>query len=438
MKKFAVLTILFALCAPAFAQDADAPKTWDENATAESLGLTPLKIDPDFYPLFPWGGVGESQEQVQSFADCNYNMTGFIGEGAIPVAEKIGLRALVSIPVNRDTLPTITQEEVDAIVEKAVASSKDNPTVFGYNIIDEPGASLFPGLAKYVKAIEKFAPGKLAYINLFPSYATTIGSDRQSQLETYSFTEYLERYVQEVKPQYISYDNYMVEYSEDMSHKERAATYWRDLIEVRRVAMKYNLPWWNIISCLCIQGESSPPTPARFAFQSYTSLAAGCSGLSWFIYTPHDWSYAPLDKQNRKTLTWSYMREINAQICSVGKVLNRYDSTDVWFSEPKPFDNLPSNPNKLLRDVTLSWSKMGEDITETPAVMVGEFKAKDGSHDAVMVVNLNFGRSVKVDFDFVKDYASVEALSPTDGSTYEKPNNGWWVLPGHGTLFILK
>lgn len=436
--KLSVLFLLFTVSGVLFAEEPAV--NWDENATAESLGLKPLAIEPDYYPLFPWGGVGETPERIESFAACNFNTTGFVSEKAIPGAKEKGLKTILSIiPFERAKLPELTQEEADAIVEKAVAATKDDPSVLGYYLIDEPGASLFPGLGKFVAAIEKYAPGKLAYINLFPSYATTIGSDRESQLETHSFTEYLERYVQEVKPQYISYDNYMVEYSEDMSHAGRAETYWRDLIEVRRVAKKYNLPWWNIVSCLCIQKEASPPTPARFAFQSYTSLAAGCRGLSWFIYTPHDWSYSPIDKQGRKTLTWSYMREINEQILAVGKVLNGYESTDIWFSEPKPFENLPSNPKKLLNGVTLSWSKMGENITETPQVMVGEFKSKNGSHDAVMVVNLNFGRSVKVDFDFTKKDAVVEGISANDGHRIEEmPVNGWWVLPGHGSLFLVR
>lgn len=432
----AVFVILMAFSCIAQEQK----QTWNTNATAESLGLKPFVVSSEFYPLFPWGNIGESEVLLRSIADCNYNMSGFIGEKSLPIAKKNGLKVILNgIPFNREKLPTMTQEEADVLVAKAVATTKDDPTVLGYYLIDEPGASLFPGLGKLVKAIEKNAPGKLAYINLFPSYATTIGSDRQSQLETHTFTEYLERYVQEVKPQYISYDNYMVEYSEDMSHEERAEIYWRDLIEVRRIAMKYKLPWWNIISCLCIQKEASPPTPARFAFQSYTSLAAGANGLSWFIYTPHDWSYAPLDEQGRKTLTWSYMREINEQIRAIGKVLNSYESTDIWFSEPKPFAKLPKNPKKLLNKVTLSWSKMGGKMTEIPSVMVGEFKSKDGTHDAVMVVNLNFGRSVKVDFDFVKKYERIEGVSANDGHIIEKvPVNGWWILPGHGSLFLLK
>ena len=448
MKKNAFMATFFlwALCGFAWAQDQDAPKTWDENATAESLGLEPLTLPADFYPLYPWDHLPAKYQPIDvaiaSMAECGFTMPGFVSANEKALCETHGLKYMTHIDVNREKLPTLTEEEADRLIQNAVAATKNDPNLIGYYLIDEPGAGLFPGLAKLVAAIKKHAPGKLAYINLFPSYATTIGSDRESQLQTHSFTEYLERFVQEVKPQVISYDNYMVEYSEDMTHLERSSIYYRDLVEVRRVAEKYGLPWWNIVSSLCIQDESSPPSPARTAFQAYTSLAAGANGLGWFLYYPLGWSYAPIDKEGRKTLTWTYQRAVNEQTRTLGAYLNNYDSTALWFSEPAPAmpngEKLPTNPGDVVASVDLAWSKMGKNLTETPQILVGQFKAKDSSHDAVMVVNLNFGRSVKADLKPVAEGKSITAISPVDGQPEEMPKNGWWILPGHGRLFLLK
>jgi hypothetical protein len=69
----------------------------------------------------------------------------------------------------------------------------------------------FGALAKAVAAVRKYAPGKLATINLYPNYATIWQMNQvKSQLGTATYTEYLERFVNEVKPMVISYDNYMV------------------------------------------------------------------------------------------------------------------------------------------------------------------------------------------------------------------------------------
>ena len=53
-----------------------------------------------------------------------------------------------------------------------------------------------PALAKAVAAVKRFAPGKLAYINLYPNYAT-IGAPNLSQLGTDSYADYLERFIAE-------------------------------------------------------------------------------------------------------------------------------------------------------------------------------------------------------------------------------------------------
>ena len=142
--------------------------------------------------------------------------------------------------------------KIDERIEKVVQETKDLPNVIGYYIVDEPGAYKFKALAAAVAAVKKYAPGKLAYINLYPGYASTIGADVDSQLGVYSYEEYLERFVQEVKPQFLSYDNYMIEYSEDMRDFSRAHVFFTDLFTVRRIALKYNLPIWFIGSSLCI------------------------------------------------------------------------------------------------------------------------------------------------------------------------------------------
>ena len=442
MTGFFLMALVFsaALAAMGDAPDAERAKTWDENATAESLGLETLKLQNGFFPLFPWGSFEASDAMYGSISDCEFNMSGFLSTDAIPVAKKYSMKSIVRFPA-----PLYTEgDDAEAYGEKvkeAVASTKDDPDVIGYYLIDEPGADKFPSLAVTVAAIKKHAPGKLAYINLFPGYATTLGADAVSQLGTWTYTEYLERYVQEVRPQFISYDNYMVEYSEDMMNAERASSYWTDMLEVRRIAMKYKLPWWNIVSCLSIQRESSPPTAARLAFQAYTSLAAGCSALSWFIYTQvADFTYSPLDLDGDPSLSWLYVKTINRQIQTVGSFLTQFESTGVWFSDPAPAPDLPRNPGTLVTDLTLAWSTMAgpNEITDTPQVMVGEFRSKEDSRRAVMIGNLNFGRSVKVDFQALDGYHVAGAFNPVANKIGERPETGWWILPGHGTLFLLE
>jgi len=280
-------------------------------------------------------------------------------------------------------------------------------------------------LGKAVAAVKKYAPGKLAYINLYPGYAT-IGAPDKSQLQTASFTEYLERYVQEVKPQFLSYDNYMVQYSQDLQDTKRAASYFQDLLEVRRVAQKYGLPFWNIVSSNQIRPFTTIPSPANLHFQAYTTLAAGGRGLTWYTYYHRGYGYAPIGPEDRKTLTWRYVQMVNHQVKVLGPILNRLQSTGVYFTDPAPVESLPLLPGEFVTEVECA-----------APLMVGEFRHKEGTK-YVMLVNLSLQNSAQAVPK--KDGAALEGevISAEDGLPmpidYE---HGLWMVAGQGVLIKL-
>ena len=426
-----------------FAQE---PLTYDPNATAESLGLEPYILPDDFYPNYPWDWFPAEhpphetlETSLPGVAECGYTLAGFVLPENLHRCDTLGLKTFVAI--NGVNWNALSDEEIDERIRTVVEKSKDHECVIGYYLVDEPGAKSFPALAKAVAAVKKHDPGRIAYINLFPRYATTDTVENpNSQLQTRSFTEYLERYVQEVKPQFISYDNYMVEYSDDMQAPGRAAVYYDDLLEIRGIALKYNLPFWNIVSCNRIQGLTPPPSPARFAFQAYTTLAAGGRGIGWFIYYAREsigFSYSPIDSQGRRTVSWQYQQAINTHINTLGPIMNQLTSTGVYFTTPTPTPTLPELPGKLVSQVESTASPRGA-IEKTPAFMVGEFVDRDGN-DYVMLVNLSLEHSARFHLKTVKDYAGIEKFSPMDGSLSPLITNetGEWVLPGHGILLKL-
>ena len=460
------LTLFASLAALTFASVAfcqeDARPTYDVNATAESLGLEPYKIPDDFFPVFPWDHLGSwgdkyqpLAEGIRSMAECACTLSGFVdtNEG-VELAKKNGLRCILEAGFERfddrklsDAEQAAKLSAIDAASKERVQETKDDPFVIGYNLTDEPGAYHFKSLAAAVEAVKKYAPGKLAYINLFPGYASTIGADVDSQLGTYSYEEYLERFVQEVKPQLLSYDNYMIEYSEDMRQLDRASVFFTDLFAVRKVALKYDLPFWFIGSSLCIMQDSSPPTPARYAMQAYIPLAAGAEGLTWFLYYPLGWAESPIDANGQKTLSWVYMRDVNEQAQALGMRLKKYRSSDLGMTpiysetEAPKLPQFPAVPTKVLPNVSARFSTAGPFAeNETPKILVGEFEEIGGESVAAMVVNLSFESSVKIKFDTPEGYKTLKVVSPITGKddvvSEEKLEAGFWIIPGHGTLFV--
>jgi hypothetical protein len=313
----------------------------------------------------------------------------------------------------------------------------------GYYIEDEPSAADFPALGKAVAAVGKYAPGKLAYINLFPDYAT-VGAPDTSQLGTQTYEEYLERYVDEVHPQFISYDNYMTQVSLDMVDDARARSYYANLMAVRQAALNHGLPFWNIVSSNQIRPATTVPSPANLLLQAYTTLAAGGRGVSWYTYYSEGYAYAPVDENGRRTPTWGYLRMVNDQLRAVGPTLNRLTSTGVFFTDEDPPGELPRLPGRLVAGVG-----------DGRSVMVGEFRGDDGA-DYAMVVNLDLTASLCLLLDTQREHKRRAVLSPDSGAWLpldeqsslaidpsfkgshapggEAYRNGLWLTAGQGLL----
>lgn len=392
---------------------------------------------PDFFPIMPWdpyhgwkGTVNERRTNgLESIAACCFNMAGFVLPKDLRQCEKLGLGAIL-LPADPAftnfnyfrAWRQLSEQQIEKRVTQMIRAGGSSRAVTGYFITDEPGVGDFPALAKAVEAVKKHAPGKLAYINLFPDYAT-LGAPDRSQLGTSNYTEYLERFVTEVQPQALSYDNYMVQYSDDLKDSAKAASYYRNLLEIRRVAQKYGIPCLNIVCANQIRANTPIPSPATLAFQAYTTLAAGFRGVTWYNYYGPGYHYTAIDSNGAKTLTWIYLRDINSQVAALAPIMSRLNSTGVFFTGPAPVDNLPLLPGRLVESVSCA----------NPLV-IGEFRHGDGQ-DYVMVVNLSLQRSARFQLSSRGSTRSIYLVSAvTDASVQLKPADETWLVAGGGVL----
>jgi hypothetical protein len=401
----------------------------------------------DFFPILPWDNLFGWDTKVTGFkdplegvAECNFTVAGFVQPGQVAKCAKLGLKAIVGRPESpepghKNWLGT-TAEEIDAAVKLRVEQSGASDTVLGYFITDEPGTPKFPMLATAVAAVAKYAPGKLAYINLYPGYAT-IGNPDESQLGAASFTEYLERFVAEVKPEMLSYDNYKIFTSDNLQSRDQGASYFRDLMEVRRVAQKHDLPFWNTVCSNQIRNFTTIPSPANLMLQAYTTLAAGGRGIAWYKYFQGGYAYAPIDNNGNRTDTWYYLKDVNRQVKVLGPIMNRLKSTGVFYTEPAPANGLPKLPGKLIESVDSRTSIKGFSDFKPP-LMIGEFEGKGGS-PYVMVVNLSLEKSANFALHTQKPYSKKQVISAVDGAAHPfDETNGQWLVPGQGVLIELK
>ncbi|MHB9034916.1 MAG: hypothetical protein ACYC6L_17945, partial [Anaerolineae bacterium] len=357
------------------------------------------------YTILPWdpqhgwdGAVTQRSQGVASLAECNFGLAGFIERRDLESCRQAGLRGILYDPTvlpNRLKWNELSDAQLDAMLARWTEGTRDDPIVYGYFIKDEPGARDFPGLARAVEALARFAPGKIAYINLFPNYAT-LGASDLSQLHTESFDEYVDRFCTEVKPPFISYDNYQVQYALDLEKSEIAVSYFTNLAQVRAAALKHNLPWRQIVSANQIRPHTTIPSPANLALQAYTSLAAGASCVDWYTYYQRGYDYAAVDDRDERGQTWYYLAEINRQLQLVGPQVNKLRSLGVYllnYSAPG-YAELPSE----MRGV----------IECTQPLMVGSFGSQDGRRYALLA-NLSLTHSAKITFSMPIAEGRLEA-----------------------------
>jgi hypothetical protein len=411
ISRWVVVSLMIAFCWAARGAD------WQQQA-----------LGGDLFPIMPWelparnAEFADAHHGLASLAECGFNVAGFVRPQHLPECEKLGLKAIVCPAdgiLNWEKMP---DNEIERAVVEMIDASRTSPAVIGYFITDEPGMQKFAALAKAAAVVKKHAPGKLAYINLYPDYAT-LGAPDLSQLGTASYSDYLERFVRDVNPQLISYDNYRVAASQDLKDPGVAASYYNNLLAIRALAMQHNLPFWNIVSSNQLRPNMPVPSPANLLFQAYTTLAAGARGLTWYTYYSGGYDYAPIDKAGNNTATWSYLKMVNDQVKVLGPRMLKLKSTGVYFTSPPPAQGLGQLPGKWVTAVK----------SPTP-IMVGEFE-----QGWVMLVNLSLRDSAKPIITFDADAPHVQQVSPVDGSLAPiEKDNSIWLPAGQGALLRMR
>lgn len=431
-KRFACLCSILFMGYIGFGQQQGAGSFGQQKGEG-SLGQQKVRsdFDPEAFQIlqdFHHNKIVNQQKGLTGMAECHFTVANCADPQDYALCEKLGLAVVVSQGPHlegKDWMK-MSDDEIDRYIKDLVKKGGHSRSIIGYHICDEPSSTAFPALAKAVAAVKKYAPGKFAFINLYPNYATLWTMDQvKSQLGTKTYTEYLEKFVNEVKPQLISYDNYMVQFSMDMVKTAQAVKYYTNLVEVRRIAVKYHLPFYNIVSSNQIRPHTTIPSPANLAFQAYTTLAAGARGVKWYTYHYGGYGYAPLDKNEDRTLTWRYLEEVNREVGILGPLLSKMTSTGVYFTSPAPDPSLPVLPG--------GWAQKA---TSDAPLMVGEFKSADGTN-YLMVVNLSLEKSAR--FDIQTKIPNEELYIVTVGEESHpleraSHKNGIWLTAGQGVL----
>lgn len=320
------------------------------------------------------------------------------------------------------------QNGLVALVGNAHKTPKElpeHPDCWGYMLQDEPSTAAFPALADLTKKVREARPGRLAYIDLFPDYASP------AQLGAESYDAYVSRFVKEIDPDVLCMNHYPFMTPENDTRNG----YLRNLDVMRKYALERNIPHWNFFNVMPF-GPHTDPTEAQLRWQIFTSLAYGSKGVLYFCYwTPRGGEFpkggAIITAEGRKTRHYEQAKRINARLVKLGPTLMQLTSTEVTRLRPKkePAEQLPKG--SAVRSIS-----QGD-------FMIGEFRHADGRR-AVLLNNysLTFCEWPTVEFDI--DPARVREVDQETGLEVEwlddspdTPGMQVSLDSGEGRLFLL-
>ncbi len=370
-------------------------------------------LKPEEFAVLPWGGTSGDAQVLETIRDCGFNLAGFVAPEHLDAVAAAGLQGIVSDPETHvgDAAAQLEDAEIERRVNALVARVSGHPALFGYYLRDEPGASAYPGLGKWKAAFQKADPKGLAYINLFPNYASP------GQMNVPTYAEYVESYVTTVQPAFISYDHYAL-----MDDGSLRGGYFQNLEVVRASALRHDLSFWNIVLSNA-HFNYAEPSPAGFRFQLYTTLAYGARGISYFTYfTPNVGNYrlGPIDQFGNKTPTWDMLRNVNLQLHRLGPTYITLKSVNV-FHHP----NVPEGCSGMDTSRFVAALSGGD-------LLAGEFEDGDGN-PFVLVVNKDLVKSASCGISF-KTPGDVQFVSPYTGALSPWAGENVWLAPGQGTL----
>jgi hypothetical protein len=284
-----------------------------------------------------WAGPSLTDAVAQQMVEGGFNLVWCGSEKELDVAQRHGLRGQLTDGLL--TPASLDDPQRRAQLDALIARVSKHPALYAYFITDEPNASQFAALGKLVAYLREHDPRHLAYINLFPTYATNEQLGTQGDLVT-AYQEHLRRYVEQVKPALISYDHYQFKLRGDGDQ------YFLNLALIRRTAQGAGVPFLNIVqACTWAPDAMRVPNPDELRYLVYSTLAYGAQGISYYVYAHpnHVGSLVSLD--GTPGPLYHAVKSYNREFVAIARELQPLRSLGVYHTslrepgcEPLPFD----------------------------------------------------------------------------------------------------
>jgi hypothetical protein len=375
-----------------------------------------------------WAGPPMTDAVATQMADGGWNLV-WSTEKDLELVRQHGLRAQLQDPL---LVPTTLdspaqQEKLDSLIERV----RHHPALYSYFITDEPNAAEFPALGRLVAHLRERDPAHLAYINLFPTYASNQQLGTKGGTVT-AYEEHLRQFLEVVKPDLISYDHYQFTTRGDSDQ------YFLNLAMIRKAAAGAGVPFLNIVQACTWTSSMRVPSGDEMRYLVYTTLAYGAQGISYYVYshTGHTGGIALAD--GTPTLLYDALKLLNREFVAIARELQPLHVVGVYHSGHHPLGTQP-----IPRDSLFALDPPVPDLDYKPreavkGVLLACFApAGQNAPAQALVVNLDYGAAASVGLRGPQPLDSFDASTGV-WATGDTARAEFKLRPGGGQLLRLR
>ncbi len=392
-------------------------------------------VQKEFF-LSAWSPPALNDESYAYYDSANFDfvLTVYPDEGCTRFPESFGLfyQVRAGYLVGEETYlrasdnmspPDLTDEDL-AKLDPMINTYKDRDKVLGYYLTDEPNANAFKNLGRMVEYLSEKDPTRLSFINLFPTYAS------EFQLGTDTYDEHIEQFMNIVKPELLSYDHYHFFNGYD------GTGYFYNLGIIRKWAVKYDVPFCNIIQAIGTDSTGGPdlnwrvPNANEHRWLVYSSIAYGAKAIVWFHWES-SWGVTGSPKRDE---VYASIKQMNKEIMNLSPYIIGLHSSEVYHT-----GTLPSGAAALPQGAIV------KSVSGNPDMVLGFFKDDEGA-DYMVLMNRNYSDTLTADVTLNYLLSNFQAFDADSGYWYEEDyvlNEGVsseftvTLLPGGGILYKL-
>ena len=386
----------------------------------------PPPISPQEFALMAWDRSPSDAQQLDLMKQAGLNISGFCSPDQLDQVNAAKMACLVTDERANgyDWTEMPDPKELQRKIDTLVGEVRNHPAALGYFLYDEPQAQMMPGLGQVAALLRRAMPGTLSYVNLLPNYGTA------ARMGAPTYEAYVKKFMEEVHPSLLSYDNY------SLFDGEMMGRFFTNLAVIRRASLEAGIPFWNVILANS-HFTYMEPTDATLHLQAYSTMAYGGRGIEYFTYyAPKIGNYrlAPVDQFGHRTSTWFKLRRLNGEIRALAPWLVKLHSTGVYHSAPLPEGAEPIAQSTLVQQVRATTF---ESPPVAPEYLIGEFRNNDG-HPFLMIVNKSLKYSIRYAIDLKDPDQHLVLVSPYTGQLVAFAGEMNWLAPGAGALFEVK